>query len=162
MHRMSSRIVSCQFFRGLPLLRFPSGLLSMACTLCTARLSPSILATCLNQRSLLLLIMFPKSSCPVLSHITLFVIVITIIIIIVEQRAYMKIKIGFVLKLRKYQPFTTTSPRLYSSNKEPHPRSNGGAGHCESGFKIPVCDRKLSDNGWGPRSRYRRNFNRRQ
>ena len=26
MHRMSWRIVSCQFFRGLPLLRFPSGL----------------------------------------------------------------------------------------------------------------------------------------
>src|SRR6218665_278775 len=51
MHRMSSRInvVSCQFFRGLPLLRFPSGLRSMACT---ARLCPSILASCPIQRSL--------------------------------------------------------------------------------------------------------------
>src|SRR6218665_1811558 len=48
MHRMFSHIVSCQFFLGLPLLRFPSGLQSMACT---ARLSPSILATCPIQSS---------------------------------------------------------------------------------------------------------------
>src|SRR6218665_4149646 len=68
MHRMSSRIVSCQFFRGLPLLRFPSRLQSMAC-------SPSILATCPIQHSLLLLLMmFPIPSCPVLSHISLFLI----------------------------------------------------------------------------------------
>src|SRR6218665_3465475 len=71
MHRMSSRIVSCQHFRSLPLLRFPSGLQSMACT---TRLSPSILATCPIQHSLLILMMFPISSCPVLSHTALFVI----------------------------------------------------------------------------------------
>src|SRR6218665_988571 len=56
MHRMSSRIVSSRFFRGLPLLRFPSGLQSMAYT---ARLSPSNLASCPIQRSLLLLVIFP-------------------------------------------------------------------------------------------------------
>jgi len=33
MHLMFSRIVSCQFFRGLSLLRFPTGLQSLACTL---------------------------------------------------------------------------------------------------------------------------------
>jgi len=70
-HRMSSRRVSCQFFRGLPHLRFPSGLLSMACT---ARLSPFILTTCPIQHTLLLLMMFPISSCPIFSHISLFVI----------------------------------------------------------------------------------------
>src|SRR6218665_1272446 len=53
-------------------LRFPSGLQSMACT---ARLCPSILAMCPIQRSLLLLMMFPISSCPVLFHISLFVII---------------------------------------------------------------------------------------
>src|SRR6218665_889853 len=71
MYRMSSLIVSCQLFHGQPLLRFASELQSLACT---ARLSPFILTTCPIQRSLLLLMIFPISSCPVLSHTALFVI----------------------------------------------------------------------------------------
>src|SRR6218665_952824 len=46
----------------------------MACILCIARVSPSILTTCPIQRSLLLLMMFPIPSCPLLSHISLLVI----------------------------------------------------------------------------------------
>src|SRR6218665_3177428 len=69
MHRTSSRILSCQFFRGLPLLRFPSGLQSMACI---ARLSPSILTTYPFQRSLLLYMLFSISSCSVLPRTAVF------------------------------------------------------------------------------------------
>src|SRR6218665_3214970 len=63
--------VSVQFFRGLPLLFLPSG---NQCNIWLALLSLCMRHTWPNHPSLLFLMMFSISSCPVLSLILLFVI----------------------------------------------------------------------------------------
>src|SRR6218665_1536403 len=63
--------VSVQFFRGLPLHFLPSG---NQCNIWLVLLSLSMCHTWSSHRSLLFLMMFSISSCPVLSLILLFVI----------------------------------------------------------------------------------------
>src|SRR6218665_1043131 len=63
--------VSVQFFHGLPLLFLPSG---TQCNIWLALLSLFMCHTWPSHHSLLFLIMFSISSCPVLSLILLFVI----------------------------------------------------------------------------------------
>src|SRR6218665_1037792 len=64
-------MVSVQFFRGLPLLFLPS---ENQCNIWLALLSLSMRHTWPRHRSLLFLMMFSISFCPVLSLILLFVI----------------------------------------------------------------------------------------
>src|SRR6218665_1145553 len=65
----SSRMVSGQFFLGLPLPLFCHGVQFITCL---SFLFLFILATCPNHVSLFLLMMLPSSSCLVLSLIILF------------------------------------------------------------------------------------------